>query len=201
VSTKRNIQVIVLNGGSSSGKSSIARELQEILPGIWLTFGVDTFIDALPGGGTSPRAGITFQHDGTITFSAEHRALERIWYSGLSRMAETGAHMILDEALLSGGAGQRRLQSSFSNVELMWAGVHCDAGVAAARESHRADRVKGMAIRQALSVHDGVTYDVEVDTTHRSPAECARGRAGGRPFSPDAPAAVVVLTAHGPDSP
>jgi hypothetical protein len=31
--------VIVLNGGSSSGKPSLARALQEILPGVWLTFG------------------------------------------------------------------------------------------------------------------------------------------------------------------
>ncbi len=77
MSINRNPQVIVLNGGSSSGKSSIARALQEILPGLWLTFGVDTFIDALPNGGDSPRAGITYEQDGTITFTTEHRALER----------------------------------------------------------------------------------------------------------------------------
>ncbi|WP_277526652.1 hypothetical protein [Arthrobacter sp. ES3-54] len=47
--------MIVLNGGSSSGKSSIARALQEILPVIWLTFGVGTFIDALPARRTTPR--------------------------------------------------------------------------------------------------------------------------------------------------
>ena len=35
--------VIVLNGGSSSGKSSIARQLQaRLAPEPWLTFGVDT---------------------------------------------------------------------------------------------------------------------------------------------------------------
>jgi chloramphenicol 3-O phosphotransferase len=47
-------RVIVLNGGSSSGKSSIARVLLELLPGLWLTFGVDAFIDALPGRGGAP---------------------------------------------------------------------------------------------------------------------------------------------------
>lgn len=41
-------QVIVLNGGSSSGKSSIARCLQELLPDPWLTLGADTLVDALP---------------------------------------------------------------------------------------------------------------------------------------------------------
>ncbi|MER5354486.1 chloramphenicol phosphotransferase [Kitasatospora sp. NPDC002551] len=55
-------QVIVLNGGSSSGKSSIARHLQEVLPVPWLTLGVDTLIAALPaalrgsGGGSGGAA-------------------------------------------------------------------------------------------------------------------------------------------------
>jgi chloramphenicol 3-O phosphotransferase len=40
------IQVIVLNGGSSSGKSGIARCLQAVLPDPWLVFGVDTLIAA-----------------------------------------------------------------------------------------------------------------------------------------------------------
>jgi len=41
-------RVIVLNGGSSSGKSGIARCLQAVLPDPWLTFGTDTLVDALP---------------------------------------------------------------------------------------------------------------------------------------------------------
>jgi chloramphenicol 3-O phosphotransferase len=173
VPTIQNPQVIVLNGGSSSGKSSITRALQELLPGIWLTFGVDTFIEALPNRGNSPRAGITFEHDGTITFSTEHRALERNWYTGLSSMAKAGAPMILDEVLLSGGAGQERLRSTFRDLAVMWVGVHCDPEVAAAREAQRADRVEGMARQQALSVHSGVVYDVEVNTTNRSSEDCA----------------------------
>jgi chloramphenicol 3-O phosphotransferase len=42
------VSVIVLNGGSSSGKSSIARFLQSLLAGPWLTLGVDTLIEAMP---------------------------------------------------------------------------------------------------------------------------------------------------------
>lgn len=41
-------RVIVLNGGSSSGKSSLARALQEVLPEPWLRLGVDDLIDAMP---------------------------------------------------------------------------------------------------------------------------------------------------------
>ena len=170
----RNPQVIVLNGGSSAGKSSITRALQRMLPGIWLTFGVDTFIEALPDQGHSLRAGITYHRDGSITFSPEHRALESSWYAGLSGMARAGAHLVLDEVLLSGGVGQERLRSTFSDVNVTWVGVRCDPDVAASREAERADRVEGMARRQALSVHSGVIYDFEVNTTNRSTEECAK---------------------------
>ncbi|MDK1360254.1 chloramphenicol phosphotransferase [Arthrobacter sp. zg-Y1219] len=173
MASDRNPQVIVLNGGSSSGKSSITRALQELLPGIWLTFGVDTFLDALPDRGRSPRAGITYEQDGSITFSTEHRALERSWYTGLGSMAGAGAHLILDEVLLSGGSGQERLRSAFSDVNMAWVGVRCDPDVAASREAQRADRVEGMARQQARGVHRGVTYDFEVNTTKRSTEECA----------------------------
>lgn len=174
MSATRKPQVIVLNGGSSSGKSSIARALQELLPGIWLTFGVDTFIDALPGRGDSPRAGITFEQDGTITFSTEYRTIERSWYTGLAAMAAAGAHMILDEVFLSGSAGQERLRSIFNDAEIFWVGVQCAPDVATSRERQRSDRVAGMAKLQAQSVHIDVAYDVEIDTSDRPPKECAR---------------------------
>ncbi len=40
--------VIVLNGVSSSGKSSIALCLQVVLPQPWLTLGIDDLIKAMP---------------------------------------------------------------------------------------------------------------------------------------------------------
>lgn len=55
----------------------------------------------------------------------------------------------------------------------MWVGIYYDPDVAAAREARRADRVQGMARQQALSVHSGVTYNFEVDTTHRPTEDCA----------------------------
>lgn len=90
---------------------------------MWLTFGVDTFIDALPGRGNSPQAGITYELDGTITFSPDHRALEHTWYTGLASMAGSGAHILLDEVLLAGGIRQEHLRSVFSGVPVVWVGI------------------------------------------------------------------------------
>ena len=38
----------------------------------------------------------------------------------------------------------------------------------------RGDRVTGMAAAQAELVHQGVFYDLQVDTTHTEALECAR---------------------------
>jgi chloramphenicol 3-O phosphotransferase len=182
-------QVIVLNGGSSSGKSSIARALQEILPRPWLTFGVDVLIEALPGRGESPRSGLVLEPDGSIVVRPEFRALEDIWYRGLAAMARGGAGLILDEVLLTGRAGQLRVQQAFSGLDVLWAGVHCDPEVAASREASRSDRVGGMATSQALVVHAGVAYDVEVDTTRSAAAACAEVIAAAVGAEPGPPAA------------
>ena len=37
----------------------------------------------------------------------------------------------------------------------------------------RGDRVHGMARRQAETVHRGIAYDLEVDTSHSTPSQAA----------------------------
>jgi chloramphenicol 3-O phosphotransferase len=167
-------QVIVLNGGSSAGKSTIARALQDVLPGLWLTFGTDVLAGALPGRGDDPRSGLVLQPDGTVTVTPVFRAIQDIWYQGLAAMASRGAFLILDEVFLAGGAGQQRLQTLLGDLDVLWVGVHCDPAVAASREAARPDRIRGMALTQAVAVHAGVGYDVAVDTTNCAAIDCAR---------------------------
>ncbi len=57
---------------------------------------------------------------------------------------------------------------------MLWVGVRCAPEVAARRESARGDRVPGMAAAQAELAHRGVSYDLEVDTSHTTSVECAR---------------------------
>jgi chloramphenicol 3-O phosphotransferase len=89
-------------------------------------------------------------------------------------MARAGARIIIDDVFLRGQADQERLRGYLEGLQVLWVGVHCAPETAAAREFARSDRVPGMAARQAEIVHDGVVYDVEVDTTHAESLECAR---------------------------
>jgi chloramphenicol 3-O phosphotransferase len=68
-------RVIVLNGGSSSGKSGIARCLQAILPD-------------------------PFAPDGEVIVGPQFRTLEAAWITGVAAMAQAGARIIVDDLLV-----------------------------------------------------------------------------------------------------
>jgi chloramphenicol 3-O phosphotransferase len=166
--------VIVLNGGSSSGKSGIARCLQAVLPDPWLAFGVDTLVQAMPASLRTSAAGIEFAPDGEVIVGSEFRTLEAAWIDGIAGMVRAGARVIIDEVFLGGTASQQRWQKGLDGLRVLWVGVRCESAVAAGREIARGDRVTGMAAAQTDVVHQGVVYDLEVDTTHTESLECAR---------------------------
>lgn len=167
------VRMIVLNGGSSSGKSGIVRCLQAVLPEPWLAFGVDSFVDALPAAMQDSDAGIEFKPDGDISVGPVFRQLDAAWVEGIVAMCRAGAHVIVDDVFLGGAGSQQRWRDALGDVEVLWVGVRCDAAVAAGREMARGDRVTGMAALQAEIVHEGVKYDVEVDTTDTESVDCA----------------------------
>ena len=164
----------MLNGGSSSGKSGIARCLQAVLPDPWLAFGTDTLVEAMPVSARTSPAGIEFTADGEVIVGPEFRRLEAAWITGIAAMAGAGARIIVDEVFLGGTASQQRWKNALDPLPVLWVGVQCAAAVAAGREIARGDRPIGMAASQADMVHRGIVYDLQVDTTHTEALECAR---------------------------
>src|SRR5215475_15514175 len=101
-------QVIVLNGGSSSGKSGVARCLQAVLPDPWLAVGDDALIQAMPASLQASDAGIEFAADGGVSVGPEFRTLEAAWMEGVAAMARAGARVIIDEVFLGAAVSQQR---------------------------------------------------------------------------------------------
>jgi chloramphenicol 3-O phosphotransferase len=166
--------MIILNGGSSSGKSGIVRCLQAVLPDPWLAFGCDSFVAALPANMQASGEGIAVAADGKVSVGSDFRALEVAWTEGIVAMARAGARVIIDDVFLGGAASQQRWQNAVGELAVLWVAVRCNGAVAAGREVARGDRTDGMAASQAEVVHQGVFYDLEVDTSHAESLECAR---------------------------
>ena len=167
------IEVILLNGASSSGKTSLARALQRLLPSHYLTFGIDSLISAMPLQLDGAPEGLMIYADGRVEVGPAFLALESAWRRGLAAMARSGIRLVLDEVLLGGGEEQRQWNEALEGLSVLWVGVHCDPDVIAAREAARGDRVVGMAALQVAYVHQGVAYDLEVDTSLASAEACA----------------------------
>jgi chloramphenicol 3-O phosphotransferase len=167
-------QIIVLNGGSSSGKTGISRCLQAILPRPWIVLGVDDLVRALPARLMGSPDGVELGPDGEVEVGPAFRAAQTAWTTGVAAMARAGAAIIIDDVFLGGRGSQDRLREHLEGLDVLWVGVRCDPEIAAGREIARGDRVAGMAVSQADRVHTGVVYDVEVDTGRTEALECAR---------------------------
>jgi chloramphenicol 3-O phosphotransferase len=167
------VQVIVLNGTSSSGKSTLAQCLQTMFTEPWLLLGIDDLIRAMPDRGLEDGSLLRIDETGQVEVGPGWRDLETSWYLGLATIARGGTGVIVDDVFLDGGGNQERLRTAFGGLAVLWVGVKCDREIARAREARRPDRVPGMAESQAAYVHEGVLYDLVVDTSHASSESCA----------------------------
>lgn len=126
--------MIVLNGGSSSGKSGIARCLQAVLPQPWLALGVDTLVSAVPAFG----GGIEFASDGSVVVEPSFRLLQKAWMAGVAAMVRAGAPVIIDDVFLGergrSATGRRRSRGS----------TCCGPACGARLRSPRAARSRGV---------------------------------------------------------
>lgn len=179
--------VIVLNGTSSSGKSSIARELQQTMDGYYLHSGLDHFTDRLPAkflvvsDGISPATADCFR---LVVSKETNRVVEirlgpfafKLWagiYRAVAALASVGIDVIVDDLLLDPRVIWEAA-NALSTYKAFFVGVRCPAEVAERRGQRRGDRLPGLVTVQSGMVHRHGCYDLEVDTLAMSPRECAQ---------------------------
>lgn len=162
-SSRQAGRVIILNGGSSAGKTTLARALQAALHDPWLLLGIDLFIWTLPPDLVNDPQGLSVR-DGVIARGDIFLALYAGFREAVAALAGSGVDVLLDDVALDGVVDQRRWNEALEGLEVFWIGVRCDPEIAAEREGLRQSRMPGVAAHQAVSVHSGVRYDVEVDT-------------------------------------
>ncbi|MFI1199991.1 chloramphenicol phosphotransferase CPT family protein [Streptomyces sp. NPDC020883] len=156
-------RIIFLNGTSSSGKSSIARELLDILDdGVYFHMAVDGF------GAMRTRREL----DGA-ELDAALRRTRMGFHRSIAAMAEVGNDIVVDHVL----SEPWRLLDCLTVLppeEVLFVGVHCPPDELARRERARGDRPPGLAAYQYDLVHSHGDYDLECDTGAAGPRECAQ---------------------------
>ena len=179
-------EVIVLNGTSSAGKSTLAAEMQHQLVArrsCWVILGIDDFLGKLPApwvryreAGDHAAEGVSFVRVGRdIVFRAGPvgRALLGGYRRSVAAVVRSGVNVIVDEVVLDEEAWDQ-WESELRALDPFWVRVDCPIEVCEERERARSDRLPGLARSQSTVVHRHPHYGVAVDTSKASPAELAQ---------------------------
>lgn len=173
-------KIIFLNGCGSSGKTSIAKAIQHESPDLWLTFGIDTFIDMIPFARQEPYLKfISGQNEHGPTMHVESGPEGVRLFNFMPQFAEmlagAGNNFIIDEVLFDEHALKAYVKH-LKDHTVYYIGVFCDLEKMQEREVLRADRCIGLSNDQIDRVHKGLlnSYDFKVDTTAISPFDAAR---------------------------
>ena len=156
--------MIFLNGTTSSGKTSIASELIEILDPPHFTLTVDTISRM-----RSQRRTLDMDR---ASVSALLRLTTLGYHRAAAGLAQGGNNVIVDHVLSERWRLLDCLQQ-FEGLDVLLVGVRCSLAEVERRERKRGLRVLGLASEQYRRVHQHAMYDVEVDTEANTPTQCA----------------------------
>lgn len=151
--------IIVLNGVSSSGKSSLAKELTKLLPN-YFAFSVDDYDIVIEK--MEDR-----ENNRLIPIETEY-----FYYKNVAMFADKGVSLILDQ-IIHDSKTMYTFYEMLRDYSVLFVGVHCSPEELKRREQLRGDRHIGLAISQLDFVHKQEVYDIEVNTSIQSTAECA----------------------------
>jgi chloramphenicol 3-O phosphotransferase len=182
-------QIVVLNGAPRSGKSSIVAAIQETFDGVWMNLGVDVFNMSI-----SPprfRPGIGLRPGGErpdiesvvrVLYAALYESIAAHSRLGLNVVVDVGHHDEYSQPLFVLADCARRL----AGLPVLFVGVRCPLDAIMQRRNAGQVGREGVYLTGTLTdpipppirrwqcaVHRPGVYDLEVDTSLLTSAECA----------------------------
>ena len=149
--------IILLNGPSSAGKSTLARAVQDRADRPFLRFSLDLM---LFGGAVLPQRR---DREGPFAWASIRPRLFEGYYGCLAALAGAGNDLVID-IIIETDAQCRLLETAVAPFDVFFVGVHCDLDELERRERARGDRKIGDARRDLTFVHGFGPYDYEIDS-------------------------------------
>ncbi|GEM44710.1 chloramphenicol phosphotransferase CPT family protein [Deinococcus cellulosilyticus] len=151
-------QIILLNGASSAGKSTLCRAIQAQIDQPFLQFSLDFFFfrgEVLPDRRDS---------EGPFSWPVMRPKLFEGYFNCLSGLLDAGNNLVVDY-IVETREQLAALVQRLSAFDVFYVGVHCPLEELERRELQRGDRRPGDARMDFQTVHTFSGYDFEVDST------------------------------------
>jgi chloramphenicol 3-O phosphotransferase len=149
-------KIIIINGPSSSGKTTLALALQKQLDLPFIRFSFDLFLDhqAFP---------LEQIKNGRFSWEQMRPSVFQGLHQCLPALATAGNNIIFDH-IIETRAWLHELISLIAELDLFFVGLHCSLSELERRERERGDRRPGDARQDWKTVHSIPTYDLELDS-------------------------------------
>lgn len=147
-------RIIFLHGASSSGKSTLARALQDRIEAPFWHISIDHLRDS----GVLPMARF---RNGDFAWKAARPAFFDGFHASLAAYANAGNDLIL-EHILDNADMLPTLRALLAAHDVFFVAVHCPLDILIEREIRRGDRPPGSARHDFETIHVGKLYDLEL---------------------------------------
>jgi chloramphenicol 3-O phosphotransferase len=158
-------RIILLNGASSAGKSTLARALQAQLETPFWHWSIDHVLAA----GVLPRERLA---SGEFDWKAMRPAFFDGFHRTIPALAVAGNDLIVEHIVETAGA-MRSLVGLLAPFDVFYVGLRCALPELERRELERGDRRVGSAREDDASTHGFGEYDVQVHATSAPPQALA----------------------------
>jgi len=179
-----NGRVIFLNGVSSAGQTTLAKELQSQLTEPYLLMGIDLFWFTMPEKQINLQTAEPHYYSWVEEYD-EGQPYFRIMpgpildkmmlarYRAMAAYLDQGLNLIADEVIWKREWLEEGLRV-LKPYEVWFIGVYCDVRTLGHREIMRGDRIAGWGRGSQIYTHRDTTYDITVDTSTTGSSDHAR---------------------------
>jgi chloramphenicol 3-O phosphotransferase len=150
-------KILLINGASSSGKSTLCRALQATLDQPFWHYSIDHFRNT----GVLPMERID---RGDFAWADLREAFFEGFHRCLPALAAAGNNLVV-EHIVETPAWMARLVALLAPFDVFYIGLRCPLAELEARERRRGDRRPGEARQDHAILHTFGLYDFEVDST------------------------------------
>jgi len=159
-------KIILLNGASSAGKSTLARLLQQQLPEPFWHWSFDHLRES----NALPMARI---RSGELDWARMRPAVFDGFHRSLPAFAKAGNNLIVDH-IIEKEQWLLDLVRLLAPFDVFFVGVHCPVLELELRERQRGNRRPGEARADFDTVHRFTEYDLDIDTAQPTEGNVAR---------------------------